>query len=172
MTEQSKPIIELDTYKESMAVINLAGSNLASVNTYATGRRNKEMQLADYGAHIFNLIESVHFALEDEHGVELIMNKINDVVTLAVPTDFRPQLFERLNQLVTLLMGRYFYSRKVYDLVFRLMTVFKNHIDNEPQIDEALEAREFSELEKVVYMLGDWEDQIRFAHESDVESPA
>lgn len=152
MTEKSKPIIVLDK--------SLVGENLASLNTHVSQHRYKEIELADYGATIFNLIESVHFALENESGIELIMDKINNVVMLAVPTDFRPQVFERLNQLVTLLMGHYLHSRKIYDLAFKLMTAFKNHIDNEPQIDEALAGREFVELEKAVYLLSDWEDQV------------
>ncbi len=161
MKKEIKPHVELDQYQDILASIGLVGANISSINTLQARRLQNDVSLADFGAHVFNLIEEVHLSIHEESKVERLTNQIINVVSLEAPLEFRPQLFERLNQLVSVLMSRYFTSQPIFNLAFKLMTVFKTHIDTAPQTTEELEDKEFHELEKSVFMLTDWEDQIK-----------
>ena len=76
-----------------------------------------------------------------------------------VDLNSRPSLFKEMNDLITVMQKRHGKNLQVFHAIFRAVTALKNQVDSRPQTGY-LSQLEWVELEKAVYHLCDWEDQL------------
>lgn len=89
--------------------------------------------------------------------------RLNKLMRKEIPLSFRPELFKEVNELTKTLAGRYPQDKQVFQACFEALTTLKEQIDRYPQNMGALSEMEWVELEKVVYLLCDWEDGLEVA---------
>lgn len=116
----------------------------------------------DYEAYVLERLSRIHDRIRDPLLVMEELAALKTLFQLDVPLDCRPRLFRQLNLLLASLMEIYTHDEYVYMSCFSTMTAFKNRIDAEPQPDEQRGEAEFAELERLVYVLTDWEAHLDY----------
>lgn len=132
-------------------------TNIATQTTYSP-TQNREVDYERYEdsvndiiARIFEEQENMYFVLSD-------LKTLTNLFLIDVPKDSRPNIFRQLNSLIGSLMVSHKQNAEVHQAVFTMMTAFKDQVENHPQKDEELAEMEWDELQKLVYLLTDWED--------------
>lgn len=146
--------------KMNQNVINQIGQNLATVVYKRSAANDGELNYQNYEEMILEGISDVYAALKDPYQMRQRLRYMNQLIRLHVPLEIRTNLFRQLNSLTGTLMTTYVEDREIFNLCFNMITTFKNHIDAKEQDDQRLNEMEWEELEKSVYLLCDWEDQV------------
>jgi hypothetical protein len=142
--------------KKEINIIDLK-TNIATQTTYSPTQNREidyerfEDSVNDIIARIFEEQENAYFVLND-------LKTLTNLFLIDVPKDSRPTIFRQLNSLIGSLMVSHKQNVEIYQAVFNMMTAFKDQVENHPQQDEELAEMEWTELQKVVYLLTDWED--------------
>lgn len=122
----------------------------------------------DYDVHVVELLQEVYTAMSKKDSVYSVLTRLKNMFMLDIPLHSRPVIFARMNDLVKALMQEYPKASDVYQSCFDTMTAFKTQLDNKEQPDQKSVEQEWEELEKIVYTLCDWEDQIQVGEEARV----
>lgn len=146
--------------KVTKDLINQIGQNLSTVCFTKPAANDGALNTQNYEEMILEGISDIYSALKDPYQIRQRLRYMNQLIQLHVPLDIRPNLFRQLNSVTGTLMTAYLTDNEIYDLCFKIMTTFKAHIDNQEQRDARLNEMEWEELEKSVYLLCDWEDQV------------
>lgn len=122
----------------------------------------------DYDVHVVELLQEVYTAMSKKDSVSSVLKRLKNMFMLDIPLHSRPVIFARMNDLVKALMQEYPKAEDVYQSCFDTMTAFKTQLDNKEQQEQKAVEQEWEELEKIVYSLCDWEDQIQLGAEARV----
>lgn len=133
--------------------------NISSQKTYGANQP-KIVDYESYEESVMDILACVNDEKDNPQSVMSGVTTLKNLFLIDVPQTFRPSLFRQLNSLVSSLMISYSTHREVYDRVFAMMTAFKNQIDQASQQNEDLAEIEWEEMQKVVYLLTDWEDAV------------
>lgn len=106
------------------------------------------------------VISEIVQAKKNPKAVVRSLKKLKHLIHDEIPLSFRPELFKEMNQVVKVLQEHYPDSRDVFSAAFHAITSLKEQIDTVPQTASSLSELEWVELEKAVYLLCNWEDEI------------
>lgn len=125
-----------------------------------TGSANDAVSL------VFELMAGVVGSLKDRPQLVDRLATLTKHLHLEIPLEVRPDVFLRLNELLRGIKFSCGKDRALYLLCFEMATIFKMQIDRAHQKTLALSDREWVELEKCVYLLCDWEDEVIYDKEA------
>lgn len=114
---------------------------------------------------ILQLIQKIFDTFENQTQVAENLAAINKYLALELPLDDRPHIFKHLNYLLGAFFANRVLDKNLYHLCFEMMSALKIQIDKQEQDNAVLSEIEWEELEKSVYLLSDWKDQIHFEGE-------
>jgi hypothetical protein len=139
--------IKTNTMKDELNILTNLASNL-SLRRVATES---------------DLLELVNEAFENFSHVSAltaVLKKMKQVLIQPLSLEARPEVFEKLNLLVGAFFANDVNDAELYHLTFDIVSLVKAQIDSESQADDDLAEQEWEELEKSVYLLSDWQDQV------------
>jgi hypothetical protein len=86
--------------------------------------------------------------------------QMKNLLHFDIPLASRPLILEECNKILGALFLQYPSDLKVYNEAHAVMTLLNKQIDKKHQTSEDLSDQEWEELQKTVYLLCDWHDQI------------
>ena len=147
-----KQLINMIYNPSSLCMIRSDDSNLTtSQQTVASSQGSQES---------LQVISDIVQAKKNPKAVIRSLKKLKHLIHDDIPLSFRPELFKEMNQVVKVLQQHYPDSRDVFSAAFHAITSLKEQIDNAPQTSGSLSELEWVKLEKAVYLLCNWEDEI------------
>lgn len=118
-------------------------------------------------AESLQMISEIMDVQKNPKAVVRALKKLKNFIHDDVPLSFRPELFKEMNHVIKTLQRHYMDSQTVFSASFHAITALKEQIDKNPQPESSLAELEWVELEKAVYLLCNWEDEldsIKFNH--------
>lgn len=89
------------------------------------------------------------------------LKRLEALMQKEIPLATRPELFKQMNHMVTKLYKRFPQDQQIFMSIFNSVTALKLQIDHQPQTTASLVELEWIELEKAVYHLCDWEEELQ-----------
>lgn len=132
---------------------NSVNTNLAS-NQFVNGAD------ADISDKIYFLVNDTLDLISERQNIQKHLEKLSKLSYFDVTLKKRPQIYKQLNFLLGALIIYHATDGFALNIMQGVITRIKNQIDDQPQNHEHLADSEWQELEKSVYLLTDWEDQI------------
>jgi hypothetical protein len=133
-------------------------TNLSHVHsTTSKPASTQEMDIASYRSNLLMGIEKVQMANDRDTLIESL-KKFSNLCQLGIPMSMRPCIFQQLIMNGSDLMVRYLKDKEVFNAYFTLLNTLKAQLDSKPQRSPELQDIEWQELQKLIYILSDWED--------------
>lgn len=118
-------------------------------------------------------LQVINSILKSQTQTKIVLKALKRLATLMkkdTPLSFRPELFKQMNALLKILNKRFANHKAIFKASFAAITALKEQIDHKAQSSITLSELEWVELEKAVYLLCDWEDEIEFSENESHES--
>jgi len=126
----------------------------------AENTNQREMDHNDLTSRIFEKLTAVVHGIQNRSHIIKELTQLSKYMHFEIPKIARPTVFEKLNEALSALKITYHADKDVYLLCFEITTLFKTQIDKDSQGTQEFSEKEWVELEKCVYLLCDWEDEV------------
>lgn len=142
-----------------MNFLNL--ENPSSMNTsYETlNRKSQGVSFAEYTNKLMNLIQ---LATDNRDHPEALLDTLvsfEQWLHFDIPMEIRPVLFQKTNNLLSHMFLTTGEDKNLRQVFLNLITLLKNQIDKQEQTSFEANEQEWDELQRSVFLLGEWDDQ-------------
>lgn len=141
----------------------LTNQNQANINTTTEGLKvSRALNFADY---IPKLTQEIENAISARDHKDLLLHHLVSFETLIrfdVPLPVRPQLFQKLNNLLSHMSLTHTQDKSLFSVFLNLITILKNQIDAKEQNQIDSNEQEWEELQRSVFLITEWENAVAF----------
>ena len=109
-----------------------------------------------------NLCNEIVDSLLEQRNVFPLLVQIKHLLHFDIPLSARPSILKELNKILGALFYQYPSDQSLFNQAQETMTLLNAQIDKKSQTDSQMEELEWDELQKTIYLLSDWEDQIKY----------
>ncbi|MCP5463901.1 MAG: hypothetical protein H7A33_02640 [Deltaproteobacteria bacterium] len=114
----------------------------------------------DHSGLILNLLEDAIEKMSQYKDVSVQLNQVKTLLHFDLPVEARIEILEKMNIVLGAACLQQIANRSSFNLCHSIMTLINFQIDKENQYDLDDEEKEWEELEKSIYLLCYWEDEL------------